>query len=359
MIITQPPATNVMPVHHIGEIPIGSEYPPAIIAEIGINHGGNLNEAKLLASLAADAGADIIKSQLHIPEAEMSDNAKNIVPSHCDDSIYDVISDTCLSVEDEYELMLHVKTLGAQYLCTPFSPLAADILLRDFKVDAVKIGSGEFTNPLVLEPILKSNMTVIASTGMTKLSEVQEVLGLFREHNNNPILLHTTNIYPTPPDLVRLGGISELQGLVGADSVGLSDHTTSNLACLGAAALGAVLLERHFTDSKERIGPDIANSMTPAECRTLKESTHILHKMIGGTKADFIPEEQNTRDFARATLVTTIDLKPGDILTSDCLTAKRPGNVGIPALRIHEVLGKTITSPLIAGSHLLKYHFTS
>ena len=338
--------------HHVGKLAIGSAFPPAVIAEIGINHGGDLQQAKTLCTLAAESGADIIKSQLHIPDEEMSAQAKSIIPSHCDLSIYDVISQTCLTIDDEYELMLHIKSLGVQYLCTPFSPRAADILISEFKVDAFKIGSGEFTNPLVLRPILNSGKTVIASTGMSKLSEIKEILTIFDEYNNNPILLHTTNLYPTPPQLVRLGGIAELQRLVGINSVGLSDHTTSNLACIAAAAMGAVVLERHFTDTKERIGPDIENSMTPDECSTLKEQTKILHRMMGGSKTDYITEEQNTRDFARATLVTCVDLQPGDVLTINNITAKRPGTIGIPAINISSVIGRKILNPLPAGSHL-------
>lgn len=338
--------------HIIGRLSVGSDFPPAVVAEIGINHGGDLEQAKILCTLAAQSGADIIKSQLHIPDEEMSDQAKSIIPSHCDDSIYDVISQTCLSVEEEYALMLHIKSLGVEYLCTPFSPRAAEILISDFNVDAFKIGSGEFTNPLVLKPILNSGKTVIASTGMSKLSEVKEILTMFDEYNNTPILLHTTNLYPTPPHLVRLGGITELQRLVGINSVGLSDHTTSNLACIAAAAMGAVVLERHFTDTKERIGPDIENSMTPDECTTLKEQTKILHQMMGGSKSDYITEEQNTRDFARATLVSCVDLHPGDVLTIKNITAKRPGTIGIPAMDISSVVGKKILNPLPAGSHL-------
>ena len=133
---------------------------------------------------------------------------------------------------------------------------------------------------------------------------------------DNYLLMHTTNLYPTPEHLVRLGGITELQSIIGKSRVGLSDHTQSNLACLGGVALGAVILERHFTDSKDRSGPDIINSMTPAELKDLKKQSLLMFKMRGGSKVKEIKEEDGIRDFALATVVAKLDIKKGEQFTT-------------------------------------------
>ena len=160
------------------------------------------------------------------------------------------------------------------------------------------------------------------------------------------------HLYPTAYNLVRLGGINELQELVGLSRVGLSDHTISNLACLGAVANGAVILERHFTDSKDRVGPDIENSMTPKDLRELKRDVFYMFQMRGGSKKDEIPEEDGIRDFALATVVALKDIEIGEKLSKENSLPKRPGIGEIKARDYEKILGKVVKKRVLKGSHI-------
>ena len=341
----------------IGSLKINYHERPKIIAEIGINHSGCLDIAKKMAELAITSGADIIKTQLHIPTAEMSDAAKKIVPSHCDQSIYQIMEECALSIDEEYELKLFIESLGGIYLSTPFSIEAAHILGRDFDVSAFKIGSGECNNYGVLDAVMQYSKPLIISTGMNSLQSCRETYAhVCSNIGTQVILMHTTNLYPTPPELVRLGGVSELKEIAGQDCVGLSDHTTTNLACLGAVALGAVVLERHFTDTKDRQGPDIVNSMDPNELRELRTMSEQMSLMRGGSKIDLIKEEDDTRNFAFATLVAVSDIAQGTLIVSDMFTPKRPSLGDFMSKDLPSLIGKSLQKDIKAGDHLKSFH---
>ena len=338
----------------IGSLKVSFLLPPLIIAELGINHSGSIDEAKKLADLAAENGADIIKSQFHIPSEEMSKEAKNVIPPHTQKSIYEIIDDCSLTIDEEFELKNHIDNLGKEYLCTPFSSKAAH-LLGEMNVSAFKIGSGECSNNAVLEAASKYKKPLIISTGMNTLESVKKTCKFISKFiEDNYLLMHTTNLYPTPEHLVRLGGITELQSIIGKSRVGLSDHTQSNLSCLGGVALGAVILERHFTDSKEREGPDIINSMTPVELKDLKEQSLLMFKMRGGSKIKEIKEEDGIRDFALATVVAKLDIKKGEKFTTENTWPKRPGIGEIPARDHEKILGKTAKINIKKGTHISK-----
>jgi N-acetylneuraminate synthase len=164
-------------------------------------------------------------------------------------------------------------------------------------------------------------------------------------------LLHTTNLYPTPAHLVRLGGMLELEENFPNAIIGLSDHTVNNNACLAATALGASILERHFTDTKRRKGPDIVNSMNPKELKELIESSEEIYKMLGGKKEAAL-EEQVTIDFAFATVVTIKDVLPGDTLTEENIWVKRPGAGEIKAVDYDNLIGKKAKNKVVSGKHL-------
>ena len=341
----------------IGNLSLSYFTPPLIIAELGINHAGSLDTAKYLADLAAESGADIIKSQFHIPSEEMSNQAKKVIPPNAKKSIFEIINDCSLSPDEEYELKNHIEDLGKEYLCTPFSAKAAH-LLGDMNVSSFKIGSGECSNDAVLKAASEYNRPLIISTGMNTLKSISETCKLVSSFINEKfILMHTTNLYPTPNHLVRLGGINELQEIVGISRVGLSDHTQSNLACLGAVAKGAVILERHFTDSKDRDGPDIINSMTPNELSELKKDSLIMFQMRGGTKEKEIAEEDAVRDFAFATVVATKDIKISDEFSFSNTWPKRPGTGEIPAREHNKIIGKISKNNIKEGEHIRNIDF--
>lgn len=318
---------------------IGYDYDPLVIAEIGINHEGSLEVAKQMVDAASSAGVEVVKHQTHIVEDEMSSAAKNTIPGNADVSIYEIMRRCSLNEEDELELKNYVESKGMIFISTPFSRAAAD-RLHKWNVPAYKIGSGECNNYPLLDHIASFGKPIILSTGMNTIESIQKAVAIFEKHNVPYALLHTTNLYPTPNHLVRLGAVVEIQKAFPNAVVGLSDHTLTNHACLGAVALGASILERHFTDSMDRPGPDIVCSMDPKVCSELIEGSKILAQQRGGQKGP-AEEEQVTIDFAFATLCSIKPIKEGELFTKENIWVKRPGKGGILAEEYNSVLGKT------------------
>lgn len=329
---------------------VGYQYKPLVIAEIGINHEGSLETAFEMVDAAASAGAEIIKHQTHIPEDEMSAAAKQVKPGNADVSIFEIIRRCALSEAQEVELKRYVESKGIIFISTPFS-LGAAYRLERMNVPAYKIGSGEFNNHPLIKKICGFGKPVILSTGMHDLASVRKTVDLLEAERASYALMHTTNLYPTPPRLVRLGAITELLQAFPGVPIGLSDHTTSNYACLGAVALGASLLERHFTDRMDRPGPDIVCSMTAQAMKELMEGSSILADARGGGKT-YIPEEQVTRDFAFATVVATRDIRKGDIFSERNLWVKRPGTGEIPAAELERLFGGRASRDISSDEHL-------
>jgi sialic acid synthase SpsE len=334
----------------IGKRKVGPAYPPLVIAEIGINHEGSLRTAFEMVDAAASAGVEVVKHQTHIVGDEMSSAAKAVIPGNAKVSIYEIMARCALSEADEIELKRYVEAKGMIFLSTPFSRAAADRLQR-MGVSAFKIGSGECNNHPLLDHIASFGKPMLISTGMNDLASVAKTVEIIRRRSVPYALLHTTNLYPTPPDLVRLGAMVEMARAFPDAIFGLSDHTTDNLACFGAVALGASLLERHFTDRMDRPGPDIVCSMDPKACRELIEGSRILARERGGSKS-LLPEEQVTRDFAFATVVTIRDIAPGEKLTRDNIWVKRPGTGEIKAEHYDKLLGRAAVRALARDEHL-------
>lgn len=329
---------------------IGLCYPPWVIVEIGINHGGSLIVAKQMVDAAYTAGAEVIKHQTHIVEDEMSPDAKKVIPGNADISIYEIIDRCALNEADETELKEYVEALGMLFISTPFSRAAADRLER-MGVSAYKIGSGECNNYPLIEHIANFGKPMIISTGMNDIASVSKTVKILERYKVDYALLHTTNLYPTPPELVRFGAMQELAKEFPNALIGLSDHTTSNLACLGATALGASILERHFTDSMDRSGPDIVNSMNPLALSELIRDSKIMASMRGGKK-EAAKEEQVTIDFAFATVVAIQPIKKGEALTKENIWVKRPGTGEIKAESFNDLLGKIAGCDINNNSHL-------
>jgi len=317
---------------------VGKDYPPLVIAEIGINHEGSLKAAKEMVDAAKRAGVEVVKHQTHIVEDEMSGAAKKVIPGNAKVSIYDIMERCALDEADEKELKNYVESLGMIFISTPFSRAAAERLER-MDVAAYKIGSGECNNYPLLEHIAQFGKPVILSTGMNTIESVRKAVEIFDNHNVDLALLHTTNLYPTPPNLVRFGAMTELHEAFSDKVFGLSDHTITNHACLGAVALGASVLERHFTDHMQRTGPDIVCSMDELACKELIEGSNLIWQMRGGTKEP-AKEEKVTIDFAFATVCAIADIKEGAIFSKENIWVKRPGTGEILAESFNEILGK-------------------
>ncbi len=317
---------------------IGYDYEPLVIAEIGINHEGSLAVAKQMVDAAKAAGVEVVKHQTHIVEDEMSSAAKNTIPGNADVSIYEIMRRCSLNEEDELALKNYVEANGMIFISTPFSRAAAD-RLHKWDVPAYKIGSGECNNYPLLEHIASFGKPIIASTGMNTIESITKAVAIFNKHKVPFALLHTTNLYPTPNHLVRLGAMVQIQQAFPQAVVGLSDHTLTNHACFGAVALGASILERHFTDSMDRPGPDIICSMDVKACSELIEGAKIIAQQRGGTKGP-AHEEQVTIDFAFATICTIKPVQKGELFTRENIWVKRPGKGGMLAEEYENVLGK-------------------
>ncbi|MGQ3279918.1 MAG: N-acetylneuraminate synthase family protein [Shinella sp.] len=324
----------------IGTREIGPSFPPLVIAEIGINHGGSLEVAKSMVLAAAHSGCEMVKHQTHIVEDEMTEEAKNIFPPNADISIWDVMQSCALSLEDEAELKTYAENLGLIYISTPFSRQAANFL-NSIDVPAFKIGSGECNNIPLLRHIASFGKPVIMSTGMQTIETIRASVEVLDRAGIEYALLECTNLYPSPPEIVSLRGVRDLQEAFPNAIVGFSDHSIGPEMALASVALGACILERHFTDTRYRVGPDISCSMDPAELRFLIDRSREIHIALHNEKRRSGPEESVYR-FARSSVVAERALKAGHVITEDDIWARRPGNGDIPGYKLDELIGKTI-----------------
>lgn len=324
---------------NIGNITIGEKYPPIIIAELGINHNGKLDVAIDIADQAIKAGVQIIKHQTHIVHDEMSEEAKKVIPGNSKKNIYEIIKNCALSEKDEKRLMDYIVSRKKIFISTPFSRAAADRLGK-FNIPAFKIGSGECNNHFLVDYICKFKKPIIMSTGMNSVKSIEKSVNVIRKHKLPYVLMHCTNIYPTPNKLVKLDCIQELKKAYPDSIIGLSDHTDSIYACLGAVALGAKVLEKHFVDSKKkRKGPDISASMDTLELKQLLKGSNKIFESMGGKKAP-LKEEEKTIAFAFQSVVATKDILKGERLSLSNIFLRRPGNGDYKVKHFIKILGK-------------------
>ena len=217
----------------------------------------------------------------------------------------------------------------------------------------LKIGSGECNNLPFVELIASAGKPVILSTGMNNLSDVQQAVNIFRNKKVPFALLHCTNLYPTPYHLVRLGGMIELAKAFPDAVIGLSDHTRDNYSCYGAIALGASILERHFTDDASRQGPDIVCSMTPKSLQQLLDGANAIYQARGGSK-ELAKEENITARFAFASVVADCYIQPNDELTTKNIWVRRPGTGDYLAKDYNMLLGKRAKRLIKPGEQIMK-----
>ncbi|MBT8415527.1 MAG: N-acetylneuraminate synthase family protein, partial [Boseongicola sp.] len=270
---------------------IGPTEPPLVIAEIGINHGGSLDVAKHMVSLAARSGCEIVKHQTHFVEDEMTAEAKDVLPPNAGGkSIWQVMEESALSADDEITLKNHAEDLGLIYISTPFSRSAADFL-EEIGVPAFKIGSGEADHLPLIRHIAAKGKPVIMSTGMQTIESIGASVQILEDAGIEYALLECTNLYPSPPEIVSLRGVTDLRAAFPNAVVGFSDHSIGPEMALASVALGACILERHFTDTRYREGPDIINSMDPSELRHLIDRSREIHIALHNEKRRTSAEE--------------------------------------------------------------------
>ncbi len=266
---------------------VGEGCKPLIIVELGINHSGKITLAKKIIDKAKLAGAEIIKHQTHIPEFEMSNEAKKIVPVHTNENIYKIISDCSISEKNEILLKKYTQKKKMIFISTPFSREAAN-RLNNLNVPAFKVGSGECNNYPLLEHICKFKKPIILSTGMNDIKSIKKSVKIIERYKIPYALMHTTNLYPTPYNLIRLNALKELKKNFPNCVLGLSDHTGDNYTSFAAIAMGASIIEKHFIDKKSRKGPDISASIDYNQLKDLIDGCNkIFFSMPGKKKTSY------------------------------------------------------------------------
>lgn len=327
---------------------VGDNCPPFIIAEIGINHEGNFEKAKKMVDDVHKSGAECVKFQCHIVEEEMIKN--DVVPGNANESIWKIIERCSLSEDEEIELKKYTEELGLIYLNTPFSRAAANRLER-MGVQAYKIGSGECNNYPLIEHIASFGKPIILSTGMNDFESIGKAVTIFENTGIDYALLHTTSMYPTPYDKIRLGVISEFKNKFPRAVVGLSDHSIGNYTCFAAIALGASILEKHFTSNKKWPGPDIPVSIDPQGLKELIIGSNAIYQALGKEKT-ILEGELPTIKFAYSCVVAIRDIKKGEMFSENNIWTKRPNTGQIKAQHYHDIIGMRASTNIKKDSQL-------
>lgn len=329
---------------------IGIGETPFIIAEACINHQGDFEIAKQMVKKAHSIGIDCIKFQIHFLENEMLKDTP--ISDNFDDSLWDTLEKTNLTISEHIQLKELCEKLGIIYLCTPFSRDGADAL-EEIGVDFYKVGSGELTNLPLIEHIAKKGKPMIVSTGMSEVSEIKETVDLIKDFKIPLILTHCTSAYPCPYEIVNLGFIEKLQNLFQIP-VGLSDHTKGIYTSLGAVAKGACVIEKHFTLDKNQEGPDHQSSLEPEELSELHKGVKAVYLSLGNQKK-IHEQEKQILAWAREAVVSEVDIKKGDRLTYKNIWVKRPSPIkgAIPAKEYKNVIGKKALIDIKKNSQIL------
>ncbi len=337
----------------LGNRKIGDNYEPLVISEIGINHNGSIDLAIHIADSAIRAGAEVIKHQTHVVNDEMSVEAKDVIPGNAKKSIYEIIKKCALSEKDETTLAKYIKSKKKIFISTPFSRLAADRLVK-IGVPAFKVGSGECNNYHFIKYLTKFKIPIIMSTGMNSIKSIKKSVEIIQKKKIPLALLHCTNIYPTPPELVRINCIEKLKKSYPNCQIGISDHTENIYTSLGAVALGARIIEKHYVDNKKkRKGPDITSSMDFDELKQLIQGSREIFLARGYDKKA-LKEELKTIAFAFPSVVALDNLEPGNILSKKNIFLKRPGGGDFGIDDLEKLYGKTVMKKIKINTQIKK-----
>lgn len=311
-----------------------------IIAEAGVNHNGSLEMAKQLVDTAHECGADIVKFQtakldsLVSKSAQMADYQKKNIGVN--GSQKEMLKKLLLSYDEFVEIAHYCKEVGIIFLSTPFD-IESIHFLNDMQ-DIWKVPSGEITNYPYLVEIAKTGKKVILSTGMAEMNEIQAAINVLNENGTTDItLLHCTTEYPAPIKDVNLNVMKILKKKLGYP-VGYSDHTQGIEVDLAAVALGAEIIEKHFTLNRDFPGPDHKASLEPNELKAMVDGIRKIELALGSTEKKPSEAEIRNREAARKSIVANRKIAAGEILTADNVTTKRPGT-GINPMRWNEVIG--------------------
>lgn len=316
-----------------------------IIAEAGVNHNGSLDIAKILVDKAVEAGVDIIKFQTFKAEklvsksAKKADYQKKNIGSSADDSQYNMLKKLELSEQDHQELMAYCIKKGIRFWSTAFDFDSIDYL-HSLNLGLWKIPSGEITNYPYIKKIAQYHEPVILSTGMCELSDIAAAVNVLQKNGvqkNQITILHCNTEYPTPYEDVNLLAMQQIQKEFDV-AVGYSDHTKGIEVPIAAVALGASVIEKHFTLDRNMEGPDHKASLEPDELKAMVSAIRNIEKALGTGKKAVSESERKNIAIARKSIVAACPIKNGDLLTEDNLTVKRPGT-GISPMQWEKVIG--------------------
>ena len=333
---------------------IGPGQPVFVIAEAGVNHNGDLKMARALIDVAVDAGADAVKfqtfraDQLATPDAPKAEY--QLQTTGDSESQLEMLRRLELSAEAHRELQSYCHERGIIFLSTPFDEEAVD-LLDELGVPAFKISSGDLTNSPLLEYVASKGKPVILSTGMSELSELIEAVSVLNTAGcENPVLLHCVSSYPTDAAEVNLRAMQTLRSAFDVP-VGFSDHTKGIDVALAAVALGACVIEKHFTLDRTLPGPDHRTSLEPAELRELVRSIRRVETALGSGRKVPTAKEIETAKVARRSLVAARDIPAGAKLEREMVVMRRPGTGMSPAM-LQSLLDRRVKGDIAAGTLL-------
>ena len=313
-----------------------------IIAEAGVNHNGDIATAKQMVDVAKKAGVDYVKFQTFVPEklvsryAEKAEYQKKTTDAA--ESQLDMLRKLSLSEDEFISLKKHCDEVGIGFISTPFDLESIDFLEK-LDMDFWKIPSGEITNLPYLEKIAKTKRKVILSTGMSNIQEIKDAVKVLEANGATEIvLLHCNTQYPTPFEDVNLSAMSTIAKEMGKE-VGYSDHTKGIEVPIAAVAMGATVLEKHFTLDKTMDGPDHKASLEPNELTQMVSAIRHIEKALGTDEKEPTVSEMCNKAVARKSIVAACKIAKGEVFSENNITTKRPGN-GISPMKWHEVLGK-------------------
>lgn len=310
---------------HIGSVTVAQNAPVVIIAELACEHRGDMDAAKRLIRAAKEAGADIAKFQLHVPEEEMV--GKHELMKFWAGSMDEILEEVNFGTREQHaELKAYCDEIGIQYLCTPFCIGASDIL-EGVGVDGYKTGSGELTNLPMLRYMAKKGKPIIVSTGMSTIEEIDDAVAVLKEEKAPFMLTHCLSEYPASYANMNLGLIKKYRERYGC-MIGWSDHAIDWNGVIAAVALGTRVIEKHFT-IRELHGPDDLVSLDPVQFKKMVEDIRGIESALGNERS--VSEKEGVvRSWAHHSAVTARDIRKGEVFTTDNLVPKRPGS-GIPA----------------------------
>lgn len=330
---------------------IGTGQKPYIVAELNSSHGGKIETAKEMIDAAKECGCDCVKFQSWSPETLYSDEyykgnpiAKRFVKKFS------------LTPDQLLELSLYCKEVGIDFSSTPYSNDEVDFLVEKTEAPFIKIASMEINNIPFLKYIAGKRIPIVLSTGMSTLNEIRAAVKAIESTGNNQLcILHCVSVYPAPAEIINLNNLITLQEEFPDYVIGYSDHTIGYEVAAASIAMGAVLVEKHFTLDNEKMGMDNNMATEPKEMKSLVDACHNVFNALGSKERSLLDGEEEQRLKMRRSLVTTREVHPGEKLSYNDIEFKRPGD-GITPEHLDEIIGKTVNTYIPKGYLIRKEH---